>query len=424
MKQSYWQREAGWSDRWHNASMPTSVDVAIIGGGISGLATAIRLRELRPSDDIVLLEGERVGHGASGRNAGFLSPVAAPIWLLGTDRSADQAWGVARLNEEVHSIARWLSETVPESEIGPASLSIESAGTITDGGLSEFASALESAGVAHRLSPSRVRSGHLFLEMDAYTVHPYKLVRGLAEHAERLGVHIRERARVQALETAPEGARVRLHGGHELRARKVVVCTNAETSSIDLGERIRALVTHSFMLASAPLEESALRDIVRDADFTVELNTAETYHRLHGGRILYGGSDKILAPAGGDFVVPKSVQSHLAKRMHRSFPRIGSIAVTESWAGKLHTTATGLPMIRASKANPAVILNVGYGGTGVALALVLAPAVAALAAGVEPSSSDDARLLAVIQDTKIPVRDSIRAMGRLARRLTVPWLGS
>jgi glycine/D-amino acid oxidase-like deaminating enzyme len=312
---------------------------------------------------------------------------------------------------------------MPDAELGPASLGLEAARRLSDCALREFAGAIERVGLAHRLSEGRARPGHLVLEMDAYTVHPYKLVRGLAEHAARAEVQIHERARVRAVEAAPYGARVRLDGGGELLARKVIVCTNAYTSTLEVGERVRALAVHSFMTATAPLDRSAVHAIARDGDFTVELST-QAYYRMHRDRIIYGGVDRVFAPAGGDFSVPTGVQSRLARHMKASFPGVADLAIAEAWSGKFHATATGLPIIRPSTTNPAVVLNVGYGGNGVALTLACARLAAAVARDGRFACTDDARLLSVIRGTRISVRDAVRTVGRLARRLAHPWLAS
>src|SRR5262245_8495550 len=205
MKASYWQLDAGWRDRWVDAAIPRHVDYAIIGAGLAGLATAIRLREQHPTADIIVLEAERVGHGASGRNAGFLSPLAAPVWLLGAHRSPEQAWGAARINTEVHAVARWLAEHVPDGELAAATLAMQAQSSISNAAMEEFGRAVASVGLPHRWLESRARPGGRFFEMDAYTVHPYKLVRGLAEHADRQGVRIRERARVHRVEALRAG---------------------------------------------------------------------------------------------------------------------------------------------------------------------------------------------------------------------------
>lgn len=417
IKASYWQREAGWRDRWSDSTTPRTVDFAIIGGGLSGLTTAIRLRDLHPGADIVLLEAERVGYGASGRNGGFLSPLAAPVWLLGAERCPEQAWAATRINDEVHATARWLSDHVPDAELRAARFSIEATGRLSDCGLSQLAEVVDSIGLVHRIAKSRARPGRRFLELDAYTVQPYKLVLALAHRAARAGVHICERARVRAVEAAPIGARVRLATDAEILARRVIVCTNAYTSSVDVGERVRAVVVHNYMLASAPLDRSVLARIMRDGDFTLELNTAQVFHRLHDNRILYGGIDTLFAPAGGDFDVPERVRSRLGKLFDASFPRT-HIAATEAWGGTYHSTATELPIIRPSRSNPAVILNVGYGGTGVALALACARLAAGLATGDKLASTDDERLLSIIQRTKFSVRDATRAIARLVWNLS------
>lgn len=392
----------------------------MVGGGFAGLATASHLRIQHPDAAIAVFEAERVGYGASGRNAGFLSPLAAPVWLLGAERSPEQAWGAAKINTEVHAIARWIDEHVPGCELRPATLALQAQGRVSARALRELAGAVTLAGLDHRVVESCARPGFSVLEMAAYTLHPYKLIRGLAEHAERLGVQLRERTRVRRVEgMRAGGARVHLEDGVVVEANKVVACTNAYTSSIELGERPRALVVHSFMTATAPVASSAL---VRDGDFTVELNTAQAYHRMHGGRIIFGGIDKLRAPRGdGDFAVPPRERARLQQCLAESFPGV-PLAIDEAWSGRFHATATGLPIIRTSELNHALVLNVGYGGTGVALALTCGKLAACVASNGTFSDVDDTRLLSLIHATRISVRDSLRAVARIARSAAMPWL--
>jgi len=419
MTASYWQLDADWRDRWADTAFPQQVDYAVIGAGLAGLATAIRLREQNPTAEIIVLEAERVGHGASGRNAGFLSPLAAPVWLLGAQRSPEQAWGAARINAEVHAIARWLAERVPDCELEAARLALQAQSRISDAALREFARAVAVAGLPHHCLESRARPGHLFLEMDAYTVHPYKLVRGLAEHADRQRVRIRERARVRSVEALRAGgARVALDGGGALEAAKVVICANAYSAAIDCGERAPALVVHSFMIATAPVDAATL---TRDGDFTVEINTTQAYHRVHRGRLIYGGIDKLRAPGGDDFAVPVRERRRLEKAMRASFPG-ATLPIEHAWSGRFHATATGLPIVRMAADNHAIVFNVGYGGTGAALALVCARLAAAVASHGRFTNVDDTRLLALVHATRISVRDSIGALARIARAATMPWL--
>lgn len=397
---SYWQREAGWRDRWSTTAVPERADICIIGGGLAGLMTAIRIRERSPGASIVVLEAERVGFGASGRSAGFLSPLAAPVWMLGAERDPDQAWAAAKINADVHALATWLGEAIPEIELRPVMLRLEAAGRVGGSGLAEMARAVERVGLPHELG---MRANRLSLAMAAYTVQPYKLVRGLAEHAVARGVCVRERARV----TAITGDRV-TYGGGALRAGRIVVCTNAYTGGLSI-ERVRALVVKSFMTATDPI--AAARD--RADDFVVEVNAAQAYHRTHAGRIVFGGIDKVFGRGDDDFAVPAAVRAELGRLLAASIP--GAVP-GETWAGSFHATATGLPIIRPSARNPALVLNVGYGGTGVALALACAPLAAGIALGEAPD-----RLLSVVQATRISARDALRTVGRIAGRLAQPW---
>jgi glycine/D-amino acid oxidase-like deaminating enzyme len=418
MTGSYWQREAGWSDRWIGLPVPRAVDFAVVGGGFAGLTTARHLRMQHPAAAIAVFEAERVGYGASGRNAGFLSPLAAPVWLLGAERSPEQAWGAAKLNADVHAIARWIDEHVPGCELRPATFALQAQGRVSDRALRVLADAVAIVGLEHRVVESRVRPGYSVLEMAAYTLHPYKLIRGLAQHAERLGVQLRERTRVRKVEgMRAGGARVHLDNGAVVEANKVVACTNAYTSSIELGERPSALVVHTFMTATAPVESSAL---VRDGDFTLEVNTAQVYHRMHGGRIIYGGIDRMRAPGGGDFAVPPRERARMQRYMAHSFPGV-PLAIDEAWSGPFHATTTGLPIIRTSELNHSLVLNVGYGGTGVALALTCGKLAACVASNGTFSDVDDTRLLALIHATRISVRDSLCAVARIARAVAMPW---
>ena len=421
MSASYWQRDAAWRDRFPASSLPQNVDFAVVGGGISGLSAAIQLRKLHPGADILVVEAKRVGYGASGRNAGFLSPVAAPVWLIGASRCPDQAWGVAHVNERTHASARWLSKHLADCELRPATLSIQATGTVTAGGLGEFARCLEIAGLPYQWAHSHARRKRVCLGMDAHTVHPYKLVLGLANYATRTGVHIREQASVRAVTPAALGARLHLHNGAHILARRAIICTNAFTSDLDLGQRVHARAIRSFMIASAPLATRDLRALNRNGDFAVELNTAETYSRLHDNRILYGGYDTILRARSDNFAVPSSIKRKLAKRLRRSTTQRGDISVAHSWAGSFHATLTGLPIIGPSKRTPAIVLNVGYAGTGVALALVCAPLVAALSSG-HALDHTQTRLLSLIHTTTVPVWDTIRAAVRVAHNLATPWL--
>lgn len=419
MTGSYWHEAAGWADRWVGLPLPRTVEFAVLGGGFAGLATARQLRERHPTATIVVLEAARVGHGASGRNAGFLSPLAAPVWLLGAERAPEQAWGAARLNAEVHALARWIGEVVPAAELRPATLALQAHGRLAEAALHAFARAVAHVGLAHEVRPSRARPGGTVLAMAAYTLQPYALCRGLAAHVAELGVAVRERARVRRVEgLRAGGARVHLEGGAVIEAAKVVACTNAYSGAIDLGERPAALVVHGCLAVTAP---GAAAAAVRDGEFTVEVTAAQAYHRLHADRLVLGGLDALRAPGGADAgAVPARTRAHLQALIDARLGP-GAPPLAQAWTGRFHATATGLPIIRTAHTNPALVWNVGYGGTGVALALACARLAAGVAADGTFPDADAPRLLALIHATRLRARDAARAIGRIAAAAAMPW---
>ena len=412
----YWQRDAGATDRWAGPPLPGSADVVVIGGGLAGLATAIALREMAPQAVIVLLEAARVGHGASGRNAGFLSPLAAPIWMLGAERSRDQAWAAAHLNQEMHARARWIASHLPRAELTPARLSLQAQGRWSDAALGEFARAIEVTGLSHGLGANVARPPWRVLAMAAYTVHPVHLIDGLAAHAAQPGVCVRERAPVVELTREVAGVRVRLRDQAIVRARKVVVCTNAYAGAYAdaraLLGRVAALPMHAFMTATEAVP--ATRPAASAGDVTVEMNPLQAYYRCHGDRILYGGIDQLRAPGGGDGAAPARQRRRLQAAMRASLGDRPGLTIVDAWSGALHATTTGLPIIRASTANPDVVINVGYAGTGVALTLACALLAAGLALGGF-RTADDARLWATIRATRVDAGAAVRAVTRIAR---------
>src|SRR5690606_20543107 len=135
------------------------------------------------------------------------------------------------------------------------------------------------------------------------------------------------------------------------------------------------------------------------------------------------GIDKLRAPAGGELSVPPRERARLQQQMAKSFSGV-PLAIEHAWSGRFHATATGLPIIRTSEQNHALVLNVGYGGTGVALALSCARLAACVASNGTFSNLDDTRLLSLIHSTRISVRDSLRAITRIARRVAMPWLAA
>ena len=301
---SYWQQEGGAATRLPHADPPDQCDFAIIGGGLAGLATANAILERRPGAGVVVLEANFVGYGASGRNGGLMSPLPAPVWLLTADKRTDHAWAVRALNAKLHALGAHLAERLPDSQVRACTLQLQAVGRITGSALHRLAGLLARIGVGQNLAFEAHRGGKPTLELPAYTVQPYRLVRALAARAASQGARICEHAAVEAIEEAPGGAVLRLAGGRQVRASCAIVCTNGYTGSIAVRSRPRAKVLRNYMLATEPLDAEAVARLGNGEAFTVELNKSYIFYRLHEGRLVYGGIETFLRTPRGTSMCP------------------------------------------------------------------------------------------------------------------------
>src|ERR1700694_2619322 len=277
---------------------PTEADVAIVGGGYTGLWTAYYLKRAQPSLRIVVLEREMVGFGASGRNGGWVSG-----FFSGPPRAYQRRGGA----EAYATMQRAMFDTVDEVARVIAEHSIDA--DYVKGGLLRVAlneaqavrlrGDLQSArqrGLDERdlreLDPDELR-GRLRVagaraagfSPHVARVHPAKLLVGLAQTVERLGVEIYEDTHV--LEIRPREARTRAGSVH---ARWVVRATEGYTAELP---RLRRLLVpmNSSMIVTEPLSAAAWEQIGWDGRELLG-DAAHVYvylQRTEDGRIAIGG---------------------------------------------------------------------------------------------------------------------------------------
>ena len=413
-RMSYWQQEGGAATGLPAADPPDEADFAIIGGGLAGLSTANAILERRPGTSVAVLEANFVGYGASGRNGGLMSPLPAPIWLLTADANTDHAWAARALNAKLHALGAWLADTLPDCQIKPCTLQLQAVGRITTSALQRLSGSLARIDIGHNLACEAHRGGKPTLELPAYTVQPYRLVRALAARARSLGARICEHVAVEAIDEAARGAVIRLAGGRQIRAHCAVLCTNAYSGSVAVRARPRAKVLRNYMLATEPLGAEAVARLGNGQAFTVELNKSYIFYRLHGGRVVYGGIETLLRTPPGDFDVPAWVRPALERHLAHSLPWCKDLRIATDWGGRYHSTATDLPIIRHAPGTKSIVFNVGYGGTGLALTQLFAPLAAATALDQPLPGAEDARLGEIMLATRFPLASLLQFGGSIA----------
>lgn len=338
-------------------------DVCICGGGYSGLWTAIRLKEHEPSLDVVLVEADVCGGGASGRNGGFVlswwHKFASLQKLCGTDEAVRLARACEAAVDEIgafcseHGIdAHYRREGWLWTATGPAQIGAW-AGTVAAieraCGARPFVE-LSREEVAERAgSPAHLAGVY---EATSATVQPALLARGLRRVALERGVRIFERSQVTAFEP-----RVRTPRG-SVSAETVVVSIGAW-----IGRHNPAVaVVASDMVATEPLEEPPLASGISCSDSRLLVNY---YRATRDGRLAFGTGGGALAFAGRvtqTFEGASPRTAEVESRLRAIYPQLAGVRVVASWTGPIDRTMTGLPYFyRRGK----LVYAGGYSGVGV-----------------------------------------------------------
>lgn len=333
-KVSFW-----WSQTGLPAPRPTldgdlECDVCIVGGGLTGLWAAYWLAHHDPSLDIVVLEVEFAGFGASGRNGGWLSAQlsgsAEPALVAAMERAVDEVIQVCAdegiqadvVKSGVLHVARSPAQIVRMRERFPRS----------GRGVHEL-DAEETA--------SRVRVddalGAMFVSQAA-RVHPAKLVAGIAAAVERRGVRILERTRVSRIAGGPTTSTATTDRG-VVRAPVVLRCLEGYTASIH-GQRRTWLPMNSAMIATEPLDPSVWDAIGWDgSELLGDCAKAYSYaQRTADGRIALGGRGipyRFGSRTDTDGRTQDWTIESLIGTLHTLFPATRDVAIEHAWCGVL-----------------------------------------------------------------------------------------
>jgi glycine/D-amino acid oxidase-like deaminating enzyme len=361
----WWEADDGATA--HPSTPPSRADVVIVGGGFTGLWTAFYLLTAEPALDVLVLEAEHVGFGASGRNGGWVSA----LWPVGPDALARKAG-----RDAAAAMVTALQETV--DEVGRAA---ESAGIdcgFRKGGtlaLARSSAQVERAlaEVAHStawgmgtqwLSAAQARDRLAATNVHGATfnphcarVHPRRLVDGLATAVRRLGARVVERARVTAIAPGEVHVTTPTDEARKVLARHVIRATEAWTARLP-GESRTIAPVYSLMVATEPLTENQWAQIgLAEAEVFSDHRHVVIYgQRTVDDRLAFGGRGapyhfgSRIRPA---FDHEAAVFADLRRTLTGLLPQLGGVEFTHAWGGPLgiardwhpsvgHDPATGL----------------------------------------------------------------------------------
>lgn len=369
-----------------------SADVAIIGGGLVGLWTAIRLKQAEPACQVVVLEQDICGGGASGRNGGFVLSWWPKLSSLSALVGAAEAIRIAQASENAiteirdfcsaHAInadfrqGGWLWTATSQAQVGAWSGLLD---LCAGHGISPFRE-LPPDEVGRRAGSSVHRAG--VFEASAAVVQPAALTRGLRRVALELGVRIHEHSRVRRF-SRNEPVVIETDQGR-ITAPRLVIASNAWAAGIR--ELSRSLVVvSSDIVATAPAREDLAR-IGWDADLSItDSQTMVDYYRISAdGRVVFGKGGWTIAYGGSigpAFDRSARRAAEVTADFRRYFPELDHVPVTHDWSGPIDRTPNSLPLLGYLGGRHHIVYGVGWSGNGVGPSVIGGRILAAMVLG-------------------------------------------
>ncbi|HEY6053093.1 MAG TPA: FAD-binding oxidoreductase [Gaiellaceae bacterium] len=378
---SLWLREALRGDDLPALDGQTRADVCIVGGGYVGLWTAIWLKEWDPGCDVVVLERDVCGGGASGRNGGFALSWWAKFPSLAKVVGVEDALSLCRQSAEgIGELERFCVEHGIDAHFvrGGWLWTARTPSQLDAWEDTVSASERVGGGAFVRLAPEEVaaRTGspsHLagVLEPSGATVQPAALVRGLRQVALDRGVRIYEGTRMRSFRREPP---VRVETGRgAVDAETLVLATNAWAAGLrEL--HLKLLVISSDIVATAPIPERLAEigwtggESITDSQLMVDY-----YRTTRDGRIAFGKGGWGIALGGW---VPRSFDRSARRArgvtadLHHAYPMLRDVPIEHDWSGPIDRTSDGLPLLGELGGRRRILYGVGWAGNGVAPSLL------------------------------------------------------
>nr|WP_169618359.1 FAD-binding oxidoreductase [Ruegeria sp. PR1b] len=341
------------------------IDVCVIGAGFSGLSTALHLAEKGYS--VAIVEGARVGWGASGRNGGqIVNGLNASLQKIGKQFGEDTARFVASLVTEGGDIIRERVATYGIkcdlkkgnilAAITPADMKeLEGRQKLWESYGIDCQEMVGRDGIREHIGSDMYIGGQV--DHKGGHIHPLNLVQGEAEAFESLGGTIYEMSPVTSVDTEAQRPVVHTAKG-KIICKTLVICGNAYLGGVVPTLTWRVMPVTTQIMATRPLEDDLANRLLPSDHCVEDIRYIPDYYRLSGdkrlligGGSVYGGTDDL------------NIQHKLRRNLYKIFPELKGIEVEYTWSGNFALSFTRVPQMGRIGKN--TYFAHGYSGHGV-----------------------------------------------------------
>jgi gamma-glutamylputrescine oxidase len=375
----------------------TECDVAIIGGGYTGLGAALVLAErgMKP----LVIEQAQTGSGASGRNGGQIHPghrrdMATIESIVGKD-DAQKLWRIAEEARaylhhliEKHAIACDLKKGLIHASHKPEFIKdyrheVEHLANAYGYRELEF---VEKERIAGLLGTPVYHGG--VIDHGGGHLHPLNWALGIAAAARKAGARISENTK--ALGYSQEGRKAVIKTSRGIvRADFLLICGDGYMEGFDREVEARVMPINNFILATEPIGDNRHREVLPEGQCASDSRFVVNYWRLTSDRRMLWGGGENYRPG-----FPADLKGFVRNYMLKIYPQLGELRIDYAWGGTLGITMKRLPFVRRLKPN--VMVAAGYSGVGVMLGPYFGKILADAVGGVMEEADTLAKLPAPV----------------------------
>lgn len=357
---SYYAASANWETNYPQLEGEVHVDVVIVGGGFSGVSTAVELCE--KGYKVALVEANRISWGATGRNGGQIiggvghnpDNFRRTIGTEGVNeiyKMGDECVDILRQRIEKYDIDCDLKWGYCEAALRPRHMRAYKRWADED----EDIQLLDKDELREYVNSDIYLGG--YYKSDWGHLHPLNLCIGEARAAEAQGAQIFEQSKVTSI-TYGENPAVHTEKG-TVRANYVVICGNAYLGDLVPYLDKRVLPSTSVIVATAPLSDEQISATLRKDVAVCDSRTALDYYRLSADkRMLFGGLSNYTG------LEPRNVEAIMQGKIDHVFPALKDVPLEYKWSGQMGISIRRLPQMGRVQDN--VLYVGGYSGHGVA----------------------------------------------------------